>query len=398
MRSDSGREALRELFRSVPVVDWGAHVDDHLQVINDHLWQGMMQQFQKKPERPRQPHISEEQWNAIRQRRHTRRVMFRVKRMAARNLLQMYFAVWKGRDVARGCLERRGRSFLLIARLGCLLRQLSVVIKKLDKRDTAAHVRQAFQEAKRKGSAELARLLRNVMKSGRRYKKPVVMPALLHNDCTLVAKDDILKALGSVFAEAEGGKEMTFANLCADRPAVAEVSFESLHVGELISLPELAQGFLGLQTNRASGITSLPAEAYQLAAREAAVVHWPVVAKAMLRQTVPIARSGTLVTAIGKPSKPLNVTSGWRSIALYEAAAKGVAKAFRSRMLLAFDSIVHCAQCGAKKGCPIELPSHIVRAYIQAACRQNSSGAVLFLDGGVRTTPHCANTCLESMR
>ena len=84
---------------------------------------------------------------------------------------------------------------------------------------------------------------------------------------------------------------------------------------------------------------------------------------------------------INKPSKDAGTVEGWRSIALAEAAYKGVAKAFREKLLPAFTAIAGEAQCGAKRGCPIEYPSHIVRAYVQAANKKCVSGGVLFLDG-----------------
>ena len=197
----------------------------------------------------------------------------------------------------------------------------------------------------------------------------VVTPAIWPEGKQLVHKDEIVEALGESFAVAECGIKS------------AECVDVSVHAEELLTLPELVRGFLGLQSRRAPGIMTIPAEAHQLAAREAAYVHWPIIAKAMLRQTVPVAWAGTLVTGIEKPHKPLNVAASWRSIALYEAAAKGVAKAFRERMLPAVGCIVKNMQCGAQRGCPIELPSHAVRAYAQAAKKQGSSGGVLFVDG-----------------
>ena len=82
-----------------------------------------------------------------------------------------------------------------------------------------------------------------------------------------------------------------------------------------------------------------------------------------------------------KPGKDISTPEGWRSIALAEAASKGIARAMRERMLPAFQKIASVAQCGASKGCPIEYPSHIVRAYVQAANVRAVSGGVLFIDG-----------------
>ena len=243
------------------------------------------------------------------------------------------------------------------------------------------HVRRVLEEAKQQGDVQLACVLRGVMKTGRRYRKPTVTQALYKNGTPIVEHDEILAELSRHFAEAEKGQEISISELCAERAAVVAEDSKELTAADLISLPELTRGFMGLKLGKAPGITGFPSEIYKLAAREAAWTHWPIVAKAMLRQTVPIAWSGTLVAGIGKPGKDPSSVQGWRSIALYEAAAKGIAKSFRERMLPAFANIAHEAQCGARRGCPIELPSNYVRAYIQAARRQGVSGGVLFLDG-----------------
>ena len=382
MKSQEGRAMLQQVFRCTPCVDWEAHVDDHLQVVNEHIVRQVSAHFVLSPARPRTPHISDEQWSAIRERRCARRVVHRVKVAMARDLLLRCLNGWRGTRVADDMMyiARRGKSWLLLARLGRLVKSLGAVIGKIATQDAASHVRVAFREARSRGESQLAGLLRNVMKTGRRYRRPTLTPALVSNGVQLVDKDEILHALGCHFAEAEQGREILISDLCSNRCAFYAGS-APVQADDLISLPELANGFLNLQLGRAPGLSGIPAEAYQGAAREAAYAHWPIVAKAMLRQTVPFAWSGTLVTGIEKPGKNPGTVQGWRSIALYEAAAKGVAKAFRERMLPVFDRIAHDVQCGARRGCPIELPSHVVRTYVQAACRQGLSGGILFLDG-----------------
>ena len=254
-------------------------------------------------------------------------------------------------------------------------------VAKLAARDEAMHVRSLFQQARECGSGELARLMRNLMKCGRRYKKPIATPALTVNGQQIVEKDAIVLELGRHFATAENGEEMSFRRLLEGREAVGRSAPDELCGQDLVTLPELARGFMGLQSHKVPGMTNIPAEAYKYAPREAAVTHWPILAKAMMRGTVPSLWQGTLVVGIGKPGKDMGVPEGWRSIALAEAASKGVAKALREKMLPAFQRIASEAQCGANKGSPIEYPSHIVRAYLQAAKQHGVSRGVVFIDG-----------------
>ena len=381
MRDPTGRLILQQMYVNAPCVDWSCHVDDHLQILNEHIYAELCKHFVQAPDKPKAPHISDEHWSAIRARRHTRRIGHRIRALMCRELLAACFQVWRGHDNPVSYRAKQRRARMSLAKVGVLIRRLNEVVRQLARHDTAAHVRRMFVEAKQQGGAQLASLLRGVMKSGRRYRKPTVTPALYKNGEQIVEHEQILRELSRHFAEAEKGQETSISELCAERCAIASEACQDLDAVDLISLPELTRGFLDLKLNKAPGLTSFPPEIYKLAAREAAWTHWPIVAKAMIRQTVPLAWSGTLVAGIGKPKQDPGSVQGWRSIALYEAAAKGVAKAMRERMLPAFDKMAHEAQCGARRGCPIELPSHYVRAYIQAARRQSVSGGVLFLDG-----------------
>ena len=95
MRTAAGQATLRDIFCSSPVVPWEHHVDDHLHIVNEHVWAGLVANFPKSPARPRKPHISGQQWDAIRQRRHARRVCFRIKQQLARDLTAWCFGAWK---------------------------------------------------------------------------------------------------------------------------------------------------------------------------------------------------------------------------------------------------------------------------------------------------------------
>ena len=77
---------------------------------------------------------------------------------------------------------------------------------------------------------------------------------------------------------------------------------------------------------------------------------------------------GTLNAAIPKPAKDGSRLQFWRSVALAEAAFKGVGKALPG-------------QNGALQGQQIGRPAHHVQAHLQVALQQGRSTAVIFLDG-----------------
>ena len=58
MQTAQGKEQLRQIFQSCPDVAWSVHPDDHIQVINDHIFDGLLQHFSAAPAMARRRHVS----------------------------------------------------------------------------------------------------------------------------------------------------------------------------------------------------------------------------------------------------------------------------------------------------------------------------------------------------
>ena len=385
IRTDAGRQCLDHIFRTLPHVPWTYDVDDHLQIINNHIHSGLQQHFVATRCRPRQPHVSDLQWQAIRLRRHTRRLIRRSKVGRERDLLNSFLQAWSSVLSGRGCdpilrLRRRHRALLQETRLAMVIRSLSATLTRLSHRDCAEYTRKVFREARDRGAAALYGALRGVMKVGRRYKPPRVLPALCVDGQTLADPVDIQRALVSHFAEPEHGRPVSIQR--ATRQGA-----EGRHVCDLIaleqlpSISEIAQGFLALQDNKAPGASGIPAEVYRHCALGAALGHAPLFLKIAARQQWPLLWRGTLNAAIPKPSKDGSRLQSWRSIALAEAAFKGVGKALRKRLAIGLQRIATPGQHGSLPGEQIGLPAHHVQSYLHLAQKLGKSATVIFLDG-----------------
>ena len=90
---------------------------------------------------------------------------------------------------------------------------------------------------------------------------------------------------------------------------------------------------------------------------------------------------GSQSIALAKPGKAPTSLSGWRSIALYDCAAKGLGKALRRQLAVSLRSFVADGQHGSLPGDALPLPAHCVQSFLGAAAKQNKSCAILFLDG-----------------
>ncbi|CAE7942578.1 unnamed protein product [Symbiodinium sp. KB8] len=350
LRTPAGQSALKQLYNTVPPIPWEASVDTHLQILNTHLQQGLQVICPRIADKARDPVTSAETWQLIKDRRRLRRDIHRVSAPAE---WQEYQAL-----------------------LGEQIKDLTRRIRQSARSDAAHAMRVSFDSARKKGVDALHRLCRQISKAGRRYRAPNLCPALRQADGSVA--EDSLRILGDHFAEAERAHKVEVQEISTRPISYAQADFE---VADGLSVAGLARAFSGLTTRRAAGWTTLPAEAYQAAPLEAAHHHVAVVLKCQLRKQCPIAWRGGLAAAIPKPNKPPHTTSGWRSILLLESGAKGVAKALRRDLLLAFDSVRQPAQGGSRPGAPMQTASAQVRGLIHRLRSRKLSGGILFVDG-----------------
>ena len=388
MRTAEGRDILRHIYATLPSVPWTYHVDDHLQLINNHVFSGLRQHFQRGSHKARQAHISPEQWQTIRVRRHARRLAARSRRLRSRELLAAVLRVWRhtperaqaSPTAAHKARRRYVAAILSEARLAKLIRGLTATANKLSTRDVAAHTPAVLASARHEGPAALYQSLRGVMRSGRRYKPPLLFPALELETGTVADPAEVQIRLAEHFAQPEHG----------DFTLVRDVAVECNQLGathsvlDLASLPSLsssAMSFLTMKDGKASGISTIPGEAYRYAALEAAAGHSALYLKMAARGQWPMLWRGVLATAIPKPHKHGATLNAWRSIALAEAVAKGIGRSIRLQLADRLQHFATQGQNGSLDGQNIGIPSHQVIAYMQLAQQRGLSMAAVFLDG-----------------
>ena len=141
---------------------------------------------------------------------------------------------------------------------------------------------------------------------------------------------------------------------------------------------------------RSPGISGLAAEVYRASPFLAAQIFYPVLLKGVLRGHFPFQWTGGQAKAIPKSRLAASLPTGWRSILLLEARAKGVQRAFRKPLVDHLLRLRPPSQFSGLPGMPLTLPAIFVRSHIQRLRHLGASGAVLFLD--------CRNAYYSVMR
>ena len=393
MATEAGKAMIQHILATCPSPHWSVHPDDHLQLINDHVHSALLSAFPSTRCSPAKRHISEELWGAVRQRRHCRRIIFRNKVLWHKHLAALLFNAWKAvrkqpraadtnaAAVARAKWPRRCSSLRIAnARLAIVLRNLQQCIRKMDQRDAAAFARQQMREAREAGPAEMAQLLRSVLKQGRRYKPPRVSPAIAVDSHLEVDPRKVTDILEASFARPEQGQYRTISDIVC-RSDAAELPCSAVAVTHLPTVADLTAAFLSMRAGKASGLSAIPAEVYKYGAVEAAHLHFPLLLKAAVTGVTPLLWKGSVAVAIPKPGKAPDSVSAWRNIALFDSAAKGLSRALRKQLASHLRAHAEAGQHGALPGDQISTPALCVQSYLRMAARRQMSGAVLFIDG-----------------
>ena len=214
---------------------------------------------------------------------------------------------------------------------------------------------------------------------GRKYRQPNIASGLVGEDGLLFDKESVLLELGKHFAEAEHGSLTCVGDLLDRRGR--EQRCEDISMIGVPIVAAFAVGLLDMQHGKAAGPSSLPVELYQGDPAGAALVHYPLITKAVHRRLLPALWTGTQVTGIPKQLSDLEHASSWRSIALAESAAKGFGKALQCQLAVSLKGFAERGQGGALRGSGITIPAQYVRSYLGYLNSKRKTGAVVFADG-----------------
>ena len=219
MHTAQGRHAIAGTMARMPCIPWEVDVDDHVCQLNSFFQGQLAVHFAAKRQRPRHPALSDRTWRLLSAKRNLRRSQrFRSAGVNKRRLSEI-FAAWKGccwdgpalnfsRMRARLMADDLQASLFVFA-----MRRLQVQIRASFREDIASFTCAMWKDARGGGPAEMARLLRSVLKAGRSYKPPRAAVALNCHGRTVTDPKDVATTFGRMFAVAEQAREVDFCAL-----------------------------------------------------------------------------------------------------------------------------------------------------------------------------------------
>ncbi|CAE7614655.1 unnamed protein product [Symbiodinium microadriaticum] len=371
--------AVRDAAGHCPHIPWEISGTVHVDRIQQHLSAGLQHIAPHDTLKARNPAIRPETLEKIRCQRHLGRCYRRTQRTSDRAFLQLCLSAWRHGAHTQARLLHVDKQLRVNATYAWIVfyRQCRVVRRSL-LHDKATFARRTIEESRSAGPAAWAHKLRAVLRVGKKFKAPALVPALTGEPQALVGRKDVLDGFAGHFAKAERANPVSIRALFEEQPPTCRE--QTLEGDTFPTLADLASGFASLQKGRASGLSGLPCELYRAAPLELAFRYWPVICKTILRDCTPAQWSGGLAVAIPKPNKPSDQFAGYRSIMLLEADGKGVQKAIRPDVVQVLRDVKVADQFGGLPGSTLQLPSALVRAHLHYLKRAKKCGALVFID------------------
>ena len=392
LHTAEGLSAVERAFRTMPLIPWGVDSTTHVALLHTHLRGSLAASLPVLKSRPRNPAYSEATIDLVRVKRRTRK---RVRELYAQErayILEAVFTVWARcspplvepapapavtMPVLSECRRHRTR---VLASLHCQ----EGLLRTRMKADKAAFLREEMQQARDLGSANFAHRIRSVLRTGRKFKAPALLPTLFpHTDAEAAGQEAVMHAMGTHYALAERATESTTVAQLSRRCEAPTCPLDAVLVAQdMPSLPALARSIAGIQCRKASGISGIPPDpdVYRLAPHLSAIALFPIYSKLVAQGVCPLQWGGGNAHSIPKGSGLAADMSGWRSIMLLEPEAKAIQKAWRASLLAFAADKAPAGQHGGFPGHTLSMVAFRVRAHFLALRHRGMCGGALFLD------------------
>ncbi|CAE7405639.1 unnamed protein product, partial [Symbiodinium sp. CCMP2456] len=290
LQTEEGQIRAIHAVTSAPLVPWTDTCTTHVETLQSSMIRSMQDVQHTAQPAARNPAISQATLGLIRLRRHMRRCLRTVNRRSDMGFLHLCLQAWKhGTHPPQEFYKEAKTARLNMARS---YHGLAVVDKQLrqammnDRAQFARVARRQIEQSRQAGPAEFAHRMRAILRTGRKFRPPPLLPALTKEPEAPCLADDVKDTFAKHFAIAERAVETEVQGLNTE---VSVACPGNRHDGTAVpSIAALTNGFASLKRSKAAGLSGLPSEAFLGAPLTAALRYWPAIAKELLRDRTAI--------------------------------------------------------------------------------------------------------------
>ncbi|CAE7525428.1 CACNA1S [Symbiodinium sp. CCMP2592] len=378
LRTPASLAAVQRALTTLPHIPWSVDSTTHVDIIHRHL-HACLAELPAPPRKARNPALTNATVDLVIHKRHLQRCLKTARQPCKHEILWTFFTLWRGRPTDYG---QRRRAIELAQdceqRWVSRFKEAKLHLGQAMLQDKAAFARRGIQQAREAGPREFQHKLRAVLRCGRRFRAPSLVPVIKEPSATAIGRTAVLSAFTKHFAVPERATPVPLSQaLAGPTRTQTPTGLDGEHIPGLV---QLASAFSRLKTGKAAGVSGLPSEVFRVDPVSSACAFWPALLKAVLRDPFPFQWRGGAAVAVPKPGKASDELEGYRSVLLLEPSAKAVQVAYRPLLHDLFLGLRTSVHYGGVSGAPIALPAACARAHLMHLNANLSSGGAVFVD------------------
>ena len=195
--------------------------------------------------------------------------------------------------------------------------------------------------------------------------------------------DEALDRWIDFFGQMEGGRRVLFQQQWMTwRQHLTEFKQDSLHlaVADVPSLCEMEFACRHMAAGKASGIDSIPSELCRHCPPAVARHLYSLLLKLCAHGQEALSHKGGYLIPIWKGKQQKDCCESFRSILLSSSLGKIIHKSLRSKQMNMYEQFLQAQQLGGRRGTPVVLGCHQVRAFQRLCAQLRQPSALLFID------------------
>ena len=389
MQHPDARGVLTNICQQTPDVPWAVDPHTHYSMLAEHWSSSLVRAFPCSQKRARRTYFSDGTWDLRQRRVELRRQLSRDSRSGLHTELAAAFESWNGQTtflstVARGVGECL-RCLCQVKRDLQELRSLQPQLKRSIRADRRAYIAEIAKSARATTTKDVVQKLRPLLGlPKRRQKGPLALPLveLENGDFAQDAAEADQRWIRHFSAIEDGGPIQVeeHINACWKRQSDRDLESLDLHYADVPSLLDIERSLRASHCGKAIGNDGVPADLLHLQAANVAKAVFKVFFKTALRLQEPIAWKGGSLHAIWKGKGSQSDCANYRAILVSSATGKSIHGALREKCAPLMDRACTPLQIGGRKGQPVQVATHAVRAFQTACITRKKPCAVLFVD------------------
>lgn len=389
-RKRHAQQEILAMMDSCPKVDWKTDVNDHWDVMRQHLQTKVKTIFPCQKRQQRQLYFSDAAWKVLCNRKEIRKQFRELQREKNMVILRAMWQTWKN-EVSQQKEEENFHMPLHLLRCQEALTYEARLradkdFRAIKKRDWKSWIKKQLNDkveaAQDVHSAELFKILRPKQMIARSAGKLVrQLPGLIGQDGQWKSsRDEVAVEWQAQFGGIENAEEISVGELLERS---CQQFFGSRNAEDLLHLPtiyQLEEAIRALQADKAPGLDGIGAEILQADPCKTAQRIFPLIMKSAIRgQSIMEMAGGWLLPLFKGKGNPQKM-AGYRAILLESVVSRAISKAWRPKITAGLSRIAQPMQWGGRQGLSIEALHLHIHFWKRNAKKKKVSHAVIFLD------------------